>query len=237
MFNGKKLAGVTLIAVSGLLFSLSSSFSNANAETATTDTSVVTEELCTWYMLGAPSTIALTPAVPGTEYEGDAILVSDSFEEADSAELNVYSSGNVTSGSRSTHGNCTFYSAATRPTVTMSISDGDFTATANIGGADTVMDFSAATGNELVVDQTSTCDGKWTTADLSLKTAALSGVPLTIPTLSTVDARVTGTGNDRCKADFTVKINIPGSKTPTYAGQTYSWSGPSFTTALTTDNS
>ena len=237
MFNGKKLAGVTLIAVSGLLFSLSTSFSNANADPAATSTSVVTEELCTWYMLGAPSAIALTPSIAGTEYEGDEILVSDSFVEADETELNVYSSGNVTQGNRSTYGNCTFYSAATRPTVTMSISDGDFTASAGIGGADTVMDFEANTENSLVVDQTSSWDAKWTAADLSLKAAAPSGVPLTIPTLSAVDNRVTGTGNDRCKADFTIKINIPGSKTPTYPGQTSSWSGPSFTTALTTATS
>ncbi len=237
MFQSKKLAGSTLIAVSGLLFSLSTSFSNASAEPAATSTSVVTEELCTWYMLGAPSSISLTPAVAGTEYEGDAILVTDSFEAADSADLNVYSSGNVTQGSRSTYGNCTFYSAASRPTVTMSISDADFTASAGVGGLDIPMDFAAETDNELLVDQTSTCVAKWTAVDLSLKTGALSGVPLTIPTLADVDSRVTSSGNDRCSADFTIKINIPGSKTPTYPGQTYSWSGPAFTTALNTDNS
>lgn len=242
MFNGKKLAGVTLIAVSGLLFSLSTSFSNANAVDATTGTSVVTEELCTWYMLGAPSEISLTPAVAGTEYEGDEILVSDSFNEADTAELNVYSSGNVSAGDRTTYGNCTFYSAPKRPTVTMSVVNGDFVARAGASDTDTVMNFEAAGSNGLLVDLTSSCNAKWTAADLNLKTGSLTGEALKIATLADVDSRVTSpvsgvAGNDRCKADFVIKINIPGAKTPTYPGRTYTWSGPSFTTALTTATS
>lgn len=235
--NLKKLAGVALMGISGLTLSLGASFSSANAETATTGTSVVTEELCTWYMLGAPSAISLTSAVPGTEYEGDAIEVSQEFASTSTADLNVYSSGNATAGDRSTYGNCTFYSAPTRPIVTMSIADDAFEASAGVGGADPLMDFTASDANSLVVDQTSTCDVKWTTADLALKTAALSGEPMKIVTLADVDDRVTGTGNDRCSADFTVKINIPGGKTPAYPGQTYSWSGPAFTTALSTENS
>jgi hypothetical protein len=99
------------------------------------------------------------------------------------------------------------------------------------------MDFVATTGNELDVDETSSCAAKWTTTDLDLKTLALSGNLITIPTIGDVDSRVTGTGNDRCSADFTVKIYIPAGNTPAYPGQTYSWSGPTFTTALTTSNS
>jgi hypothetical protein len=237
MINRKKLAGVALMAISGLTLSVSATLSAASADPATTGTSVVTEELCTWQIIGAPSTITLEPAVAGTEYEGDAVEVSKAFTEADTAELNVYSSGNVTTGSRTTYGNCTFYSAPTRPVVTMSIGDADFTATAASGGADASMDFEASTGNEFNVDQTSSCAAKWTVADLGLKSGALSGTVMSIPTLADVDSRVTGTGTDRCKADFEININIPGGKTPTYPGQTYSWSGPAFTTALTTSNS
>jgi hypothetical protein len=237
MLNVKKLAGAALIATSGLVFSIGMAYSPASATDATTATSVVTEELCTWYMLGAPSSIALAPAVAGTEYEGDAIEVSKSFDAAENADLNVYSSGNVTEGTRTTYGNCTFYSAPQKPTVTMSIADADFSATAAIGGVDAPMDFSASTGNEFKIDQTSSCAVKWTATDLALKTGSLSATFLTIPTLADVDARVTGTGNDRCSADFTIKINIPANKTPTYPGQSYSWSGPAFTTALTTSAS
>ncbi len=242
MLNIKKIAGVALVAVSGLVLSLSANFATASAETAATSSSVVTEELCTWYMLGAPSSITLAPASEGTEYEGDAIEVSDAFTASANKDLNVYSSGNVTAGSRTTYGNCTFYSAPTRPTVSMSIGDADFTATASTGGVDTTMDFAASTGNELNVDQTSDCNVKWTLSDLALKTAALSGNVMTISTLGNVDSRVSSpvgdtAGNDRCSADYTIKINIPAGKTPTYPGQTYSWSGPTFTTALTTSNS
>ncbi len=236
MINRKKIAGIALMAISGLTLSVSATLSTASADPATTGTQVVTEELCAWQIIGAPSSITLEPAVPGTEYEGDAVQVSDAFAEADTAELNVYSSGNVTTGSRTTYGNCTFYSAPTRPVVTMSIGDADFTAMAE-SGADSSMDFEATTGNEFNVDQTSSCDAKWTTADLNLKSEALSGVIMSILTLADVDSRVTGTGTDRCKADFEIKINIPGGQTPTYPGQTYTWSGPGFTTALTTSNS
>jgi hypothetical protein len=187
-------------------------------------------------LLGAPSTIALEPEVPGTEYEGDAIVVSTSFEEVDAAELNVYSSGNVSSGGRSTYSNCTFYSSVTRPIVTMSIGDEDFTATAGEEGLDGPMDFDAVTDNELIVNQTSSCGVAWTTTDLTLKTAALTGVVLSIPSIASVDSRVTSS-NDRCKADLEIKISIPAGKTPTYPGQTYTWSGPGFTTALTTSSS
>jgi hypothetical protein len=240
VFNRKKIAGIALIAISGFTLSVNTVLSTASATPVPTTTEVVTEELCTWYLLGAPSTIALAPASLDTEYEGDSITVSASFTESLEEELNVYSSGNVSAGDRDSYGDCTFYSAATRPIVTMSIADSDFTASAMVGEtrtADAPMDFQAITGNEFIVNQTSTCLAAWTAADLSLKTAALEGVVMTIPTLGNVDGRVTGTGNDRCKADLEIKINIPGSKTPTYPGRTYSWSGPGFTTALTTSGS
>jgi hypothetical protein len=193
-------------------------------------------------LLGAPSEIALAPVDPATEYEGDSVTVSASFTESNEEELNVYSSGNVSAGDRLTYGNCTFYSAVTRPIVTMSIADSDFTASAMVGITPTVdapMDFQATTGNEFIVDQTraALCTDAWTTEDLSLKTGATTGVVMTIPTLGDVDDRVTITGNDRCKADLQIQIYIPAGKTPTYPGRTYSWSGPGFTTALTTSGS
>ena len=240
MINRKKIAGIALIAISGFTLSVNTVLSTASATPVPTTTEVVTEELCTWYLLGAPSAIALAPAVDGTEYEGDLVEVSASFAESSEEELNVYSSGNVSEGDRTTYGNCTFYSAVTRPIVTMSIADSDFTASAMVGITPTVdapMDFQATTGNEFIVDQTGTCTAAWTKADLSLKTAALTGVVMTIPTLGDVDDRVTITGNDRCKADLQIQIYIPAGKTPTYPGRTYTWSGPGFTTALTTSGS
>ncbi len=90
MFSRKKIAGIALMAISGITLSVNTVLSTAIATPAPTTTEVVTEELCTWYLLNAPSTIALAPASPDTEYEGDLIEVSDSFEEAAAEELNVY---------------------------------------------------------------------------------------------------------------------------------------------------
>jgi hypothetical protein len=241
MMNRKKFAGIALMAISGITLSVNTVLSTANATPVPTTTEVVTEELCTWYLLGAPSSIALEPASPDTEYEGDLILVSDSFTESAALELNVYSSGNVSAGGRTSYGDCTFYSAVTRPTVTMSIANSDFTASADVSGtptADEAMDFEAESGNEFIVDQDSSCAVKWTATDLSLKDAglALSGVVMTIPTIGNVIDRVTE-NNDRCTADLVIKINIPGGKTPTYPGMTYTWSGPGFTTTLATSGS
>jgi hypothetical protein len=118
----------------------------------------------------------------------------------------------------------------------MSIADKDFTASAETG-VDATMDFEAVDANPFIVDRSGTCDAKWTVSDLSLKAtgSTLSGVVATIPLKANIDDRVTGSGNDRCQADLTIKINIPGGRTPAYPGQTYTWSGPAFTTALTTN--
>jgi hypothetical protein len=243
MINRKKFAGIALMAISSFTLSVNTVLSTASATPEDTSvpvsSEVVTEELCTWYLLGAPSTIALAPASPDTEYEGDLVEVSASFTGSLDEDLNVYSSGNVDAGDRTSYGNCTFYSAVTRPIVTMSIADSDFTASANVSGTPTVdsaMAFAAVDGNEFIVNETSSCSEAWTATDLSLKTGALSGVVMTIPTLGDVDDRVTSS-NDRCIADLVIKINIPGSKTPAYPGRTYTWSGPGFTTALTTSGS
>ena len=236
----KKFIGVLLMGLAGLSLPAVVASTGASAETpapstASTGTSIVTEELCTWYMLGAPSTITLAPAlVEGVapEYVGEAIPVSAAF--AGATNLNVYSSGNVNTGGRDSFGECTFYSSPTRPIVTVSIADVDFTANAALGGADVDMDFVAAAGNAFTVGATdATCGLPWTVSDAALATAALSNTLTTITTKGAVDSRVTGT-NDRCATDLTVGINIPGAKTPLYPGQTYVWAGPAFTTALTT---
>jgi hypothetical protein len=241
MINRKKFAGIALMAISGFTLSVNTVLSTASATPEDTSvpvsTEVVTEELCTWYLLGAPSAIALVPAVPDTKYEGELIEVSASYTEANEEELNVYSSGNVSASDRESHATCTFYNSVTRPIVTMSIADDEFTSSAMVGVTPTVdvpMDFKASTGNEFEVEQDSTC-AIWTATDLTLKTGNLIGVVMTIPTLAVVDDRVTVT-NDRCKADLVIKIKIPAGKTPAYPGRTYTWSGPGFTTALTTPN-
>jgi len=237
----KKFIGVLLMGLAGLSLPAVIASTSASADEATTGTSIVTEELCTWYMLGAPSTISLTPTGGAVEYVGDVVPVSAAFAGGDN--LNVYSSGNVTPGDRSTFGECTFYSSPTRPIVTVSISDDAFTAKATgIDGSgearsDTAMNFGAVSGtNEFNVDATPvSCGSPWTVSDAGLAgtEAGLRHVLTTISTLGGVDDRVTST-NDRCVTDLNVNISIPDLMTPTHPGETYVWEGPAFTTALST---
>jgi len=240
----KKFIGVLLMGLAGLSLPAVVASTGASAETpapstASTGTSIVTEELCTWYMLGAPSIITLAPELDvitgaAPEYVGEEVPVSAAF--TDGANLNVYSSGNETPGDRFTFGQCTFYSAPTRPIVTVSIADDAFSATAEGGGVDAPMNFAAITGNEFNVVVDPTCVAPWTVTSAALKTAALSSIITTIETVGIVDDRVTGS-NDRCATNLNVSIDIPGAKTPTYPGQRYVWEGPDFTTALSTSTS
>ena len=235
----KKVIGVLLMGLAGLSLPAVVASTGASADepptSASTGTSIVTEQLCTWYMLGAPAEISLTPTGGVVEYVGDVVPVSAAFAGGDN--LNVYSSGNVTPGDRTTFAECTFYSSPRRPIVTVSISDDAFTATAVVGGADTSMDFEAiSVTNAFNVNATDdTCGSPWTVnnAGLSGVGVALSEVLTTIATVGGVDDRVTST-NDRCATDLNFSINIPDGMTPLYAGQTYEWEGPGFTTALTT---
>ena len=234
----KKFIGVLLMGLAGLSLPAVVASTGASADEpptgATTGTSIVTEELCTWYMLGAPSTITLAPELVGgvaPEYVGEEVPVSAAFTDGDN--LNVYSSGNETPGDRFTFGQCTFYSAPTRPIVTVSIEDDAFSATAEGGGVDALMNFAAIEGNEFNVVLDPTCIAPWTVTSAALKTAALSSIITTIATVGIVEDRVTDS-NDRCATNLNVNINIPGAKTPTYPGQTYVWEGPGFTTALST---
>jgi len=234
----KKFIGVLLMGLAGLSLPAVIASTGASADTpgtATTGTSIVTEELCTWFMLGAPAAISLTPTGGVVEYVGEVVPVSAAF--AGATNLNVYSSGNATPGSRTTFEECTFYSSPRRPIVTVSISDDEFIATAVDGGADTAMDFEAiSVTNAFNVSATvDACVGPWTVtnAGLSGEGVALSEVLTEIATVGEVESRVTTT-NDRCATDLNFSINIPEGMTPLYAGQTYNWEGPGFTTALTT---
>ena len=227
----KKFIGVLLMGLAGLSLPAVIASTGASAEEATTGTSIVTEELCTWYMIGAPAEISLEPTLGVVEYVGDPIAVSADF--AGPTNLNVYSSGNVTFGDRDSFGQCTFYSVPRRPIVTVSIAAGPFIATAP-GGPDLAMNFSPVTGNEFKVDVNPTCLEPWDVTSAALRTDALSRIITQIPTVGEVEDRVT-IANDRCATDLNFNINIPGGVTPAQPGATYTWAGPAFTTALSTD--
>lgn len=83
----KKQIGAALLAASipGLVFSVSA-VPVALGEDASMSSSIVTEEECTWYLLNAPTELALVPADGDAEYEGEALDIS-----ATVTDFNVHS--------------------------------------------------------------------------------------------------------------------------------------------------
>lgn len=253
--NKKEIAGWGILSLAAPMLFVSTSLaavSIASGEETDVDSSsvsvsstVVTEELCVWRVLNVPASVTLTTG--GLEYEGTTLDLT-STKSGEGAGLNVYSSGNTNAGDSLETGqqDCTFYGVKTRPILRMSIADGDFTATTLVDSTsteDTALSFSAdvAGSNGLDFDfevrDGTTCDVKWSYADLSLDGSNTSGTALSISALSDVTSPVNAGQVDRCALDYTISITVPAELTPTYPGNTYTWEGPSLTYALRADNS
>ena len=251
--KAKKLAGVLGLTVSipGLIAALAAvpmAAATSGDQTADTTSVITTEEECTWYLLNAPGTLTLAPATAGTEYEGIALDIS-----ATVTDFNVHSSGNQNAGDETTHQECTFYGDGnkSRPIVTVTASDSAFDAAyvdSDADGTPTVTDdpmsFTVTDTNALDLTwAANNCDAKWAQTDLTLYGAdgatTLSEVILEITDVATVTSNVAATAdaNDRCKEDITVGVQIPANMKPASPGDTYTWTGPTVTTALTTSTS
>jgi len=234
----KKTVGASLLAASvpGLIFSITAVPMALGAD-ADMSSSILTEEECTWVMLNAPSNFELE-AASGAEYEGVALTVS-----ATTTNFDVHSTGNLdTSPTIDSHNECTFYGEGnvTRPTVAMTIGDGDFTA-AYSGTADAALDFELDADNALDIAWSATdCDAIWTQSALNLHASALTGTLLTIPLIANVTDPVAdglSGSNDRCLDDIEFEVIIPANMKPASPGATYTWTGPTLTTALSTSDS
>jgi len=234
----KKMVGASLLAASvpGLIFSITA-VPMALGVDADMSSSILTEEECTWVMLNAPSNFELE-AASGAEYEGVALTVS-----ATTTNFDVHSTGNLdTSPTIDSHNECTFYGEGnvTRPTVAMTIGDGDFTA-AYSGTADAALDFELDADNALDIAWSATdCDAIWTQSALNLHASALTGTLLTIPLIANVTDPVAdglSGSNDRCLDDIEFEVIIPANMKPASPGATYTWTGPTLTTALSTSDS
>jgi len=251
-------AAVSLIAASslgGAMVSADDSQNNGDSDTAAASASVATEEVCTWYIANMPANATMTAAAPGTgnnaadedEYDGTTFDMS----KVELSDMQVYTSGNLGTGSASVNTECTFYAAKKGITLTHTLSGVAFTAAYYNSGssgpttADAAMNFSLASGAPLTVDGTkTTCftaadadevtDG-WTQADSSLYATSSTGssnVFLELPYSSTAAVNTT-TSSDRCDTSITFLLTVPGSMTPTQAGKTYTWSGPNLVNTVT----
>ena len=234
-------AGVSALslAVPGLIASVAVIPAASASTSADIDSTATMEEQCRWVLLGAPTGLSL--ATDGTEYVGDALEMSAAV-----SQISAHSTGNDDSSpSFASFTDCTFFGDVFRPTVTVTLSDADFTAEYNDGStdiADNGMDFDLDDSAFSLDLSTGTCDPIWTTdKDIDFTNSSLSSILLEIREITDVTSRVeddgTGAGNDLCGLSGTASVSIPAGKTPDGPGKLYTFTGPSLTTALSTSTS
>ena len=229
---------------------------------AETTSIVRMKERCIWYVDGVPASINLLPTgddvasvYDGSEYSLLATL----------PELRAWNSGNESGGGDEfvdEHAFCTYFGATTGIEITGTWSAGAFTATASDGGPDNNLDFALTIANPLTMTlNKGTCrtpsQGPMASAwefggedfvyqgpeadDLYLLTKSDSesrgGRLMEQPIGFTTDQPTnTPLSNDRCGINLSVNVSIPEGGKPKFAGETYTFSGPTFTTEIDIDS-
>jgi hypothetical protein len=225
---------------------------------ASTTSTVRMKERCIWYVDGVPATINLLPTgddvasvYDGSEYSLLATL----------PELRAWNSGNESGGGDEfvdEHAFCTYFGATTGIAITGTWSDGGFTAAASGGRPDDNLDFDMTSENPLAMTiDKGTCrtpslgsnssawqfgggpfaeyGDLWTLTKEEVN-SALGGRLMEQPQGLTTDRPANAaSGNDRCGVYLSVQVSIPEGGTPRYAGEAYTFSGPTFTTEIVID--
>ena len=203
--------------------------------------------------------------VAGEDSDGDPIgKVYDGSEyslSVDLPELRAWNSGNESGGGSDfdDHAFCTYFGATTGIAITGTWSEGGFTATALEGGRDYNLDFGMTTYNPLTMTiDKGTCrtpslgsnssawqfgggpfaeyGDLWTLTKEEVN-SALGGRLMEQPQGLTTDRPANApSGNDRCGVYLSVQVSIPEGGTPRYAGEAYTFSGPTFTTEIVIDS-
>jgi hypothetical protein len=192
----------------------------------------------------------------GKVYDGSEYSLS-----VDLPELRAWNSGNESGGGADfvdEHAFCTYFGATTGIAITGTWSEGGFTATALEGGRDYNLDFGMTSVNPLAMTiDKGTCrtpsqgpesawefggggfltDGESYLLTKDTVTSALGGRLMEQPKGVTTDrpANASG-GNDRCGVNLSVQVSIPEGGRPQYAGEAYTFSGPTFTTEIVIDS-
>ena len=193
----------------------------------------------------------------GKVYDGSEYSLS-----VDLPELRAWNSGNESGGGAEfveEHAFCTYFGATTGIAITGTWSEGGFTATALEGGRDYNLDFGMTSVNPLAMTiDKGTCrtpsqgpdssawqfgggpfaeDGDWWTLTKDEVTSALGGRLMEQPKGVTTDRPANApSGNDRCGVNLSVQVSIPEGGRPQYAGEAYTFSGPTFTTEIVIDS-
>ena len=192
----------------------------------------------------------------GKVYDGSVYSLS-----VDLPELRAWNSGNESGGGAEfveEHAFCTYFGATTGIAITGTWSEGGFTATALEGGRDYNLDFGMTSVNPLAMTiDKGTCrtpsqgpesawqfggggfltDGESYLLTKDTVTSALGGRLMEQLKGVTTDRPANApSGNDRCGVNLSVQVSIPEGGTPRYAGEAYTFSGPTFTTEIVIDS-
>ena len=194
----------------------------------------------------------------GKVYDGSEYSLS-----VDLPELRAWNSGNESGGGEEfvdEHAFCTYFGATTGIAITGTWSEGGFTATALVGGRDDNLDFDMTSANPLVMSiDKGTCRTPSQGSDLSAwefggedfvyqgpddlylltksDSESRGGRLMEQPKGVTTDRPANApSGNDRCGVNLSVQVSIPEGGTPRYAGEAYTFSGPTFTTEIVIDS-
>jgi len=193
----------------------------------------------------------------GKVYDGSEYSLSVTLPE-----LRAWNSGNESGGGEEfvdEHAFCTYFGATTGILLTGTWSEGGFTATAADGGPDDNLDFDMSLTNPLAmtIDE-GTCrtpsqypeESAWEFGGGSfeafegsyrlIKTEVdtpLGGRLMQQPIGVTTDRPANlPASNDRCGIYWSVQVSIPEGGTPRYAGEAYTFLGPTFTTEIEIDS-
>ena len=237
---------VAVIATVGLAFSLAGvGVSNAAAGgvkpvagpadigDASTTSSMVVPPWCGWRVSALTEDISLAPAVgEPTFYSGDEIDL-----EATGADIFAYIGGAAGATTKPESliedGACSWFSdPAYGAQLNVELNNADFVASAEDGGPDTYMDFSAVEGtNEFYVSYIP-AEGGSCEADGFEPGDMSSFYPTRLTGRVWSVAGADALNNNFCQFSLKYQIKIPGGMSPTYGDTTYNWVGPVLTFTL-----
>ena len=221
--------------------------SSGDTDSQAASASVATEELCTWFITNMPANATMAPAAAGTgnnsagedEYDGTTF----DMVKTEGSDMQVYTSGNLGTGSAEANTECTFYSAKKGFTLTQTVSGTTFTASYGDGNtADASMNFDIDATLPLTIDGTeNTCftaadadevDSGWTLTDSTMSAGDSSNVFLSLSYANTAMVNTTSS-SDRCDVGIEFRVTVPADMTPAAPGETYTWSGPNIINTVT----
>ena len=223
MTNKKIAAGIAAVCLPLMMVAIS--IPAASAETGVAST-VEAKDRCEWGMAGAPANLSLDSA---DKYEGEELVVSDTF-----GDLTIGVSGAIdeNNGTTGTSTECSFYNDPQPGYARFSLgSTTTFDATYGSGIEDSAMDFTLTEGLGLdIAANLDACPATFSKTDADFRLADQSADVFFMSTM----ANLYGTGEGpRCAPNITVSTTIPASvDAPAGAGQTYSFTGPTLTISL-----